>query len=532
MHPEVNGNGYRIPRTNVFRCYRELAWLIAMLFCSVDVAIADPARYFGIRVVDSVTGEGVPLVELETLHHLRFVTDNAGWVAIDEPELMEREIFFAVRSHGYEYPKDGFGFAGLKLKVNAGERATLSIVRRNLAERVGRSTGAGLLRDSVLLGLPQDSTPKPSDIRADVAGCDSVLTNEYRDRRYWFWGDTTRLHYPIGGSFHMTGATTSLESTPPKFGSDPLGNAEYFVDPAGAARALAKMPGDGPTWITAVTTIHDTTGIPRMLASYVKVRNMLEPYRWGFVQWDDNSETFVLVNSTDTRPVLFPEPQSHAFRIADGNDAYVYFCNPFPFLRVLQRDYVHTEAYEGYSCLQTGTVWNDARLDRTENGELVWKWRAGTPSPTQAELIEGLRQGVFQPGDRLPLLIDIDNGRRLHAHFGSVAWNAYRGKWIAVFCELGGESSMLGEVYMAEAGALEGPWVRAKKILTHDRYSFYNPKLHSFMDEEGGRFIYFEGTYSNTFSGNEHPTPRYDYNQVLYRLDLAQPELWASESSK
>ena len=91
---------------------------------------------------------------------------------------------------------------------------------------------------------------------------------------------------------------------------------------------------------------------------------------------------------------------------------------------------------------------------------------------------------------------------------------------------------MLGEVYLAEAAALEGPWVRAKKILTHDRYSFYNPKHHPFMVEEGGRFIYFEGTYSNTFSGNEHPTPRYDYNQVLYRLDLAQPELWASESSK
>jgi hypothetical protein len=28
-----------------------------------------------------------------------------------------------------------------------------------------------------------------------------------------------------------------------------------------------------------------------------------------------------------------------------------------------------------------------------------------------------------------------------------------------------------------------------------------------------------------TFSGNEHPVPRYDYNQLMYRLDLDHPGL-------
>ncbi len=38
--------------------------------------------------------------------------------------------------------------------------------------------------------------------------------------------------------------------------------------------------------------------------------------------------------------------------------------------------------------------------------------------------------------------------------------------------------------------------------------------------------IFFEGTYSITFSGNKgQPTPRYDYNQVLYKLDLDDPRL-------
>ncbi|HEY3281595.1 MAG TPA: hypothetical protein VGN26_04925, partial [Armatimonadota bacterium] len=71
-----------------------------------------------------------------------------------------------------------------------------------------------------------------------------------------------------------------------------------------------------------------------------------------------------------------------------------------------------------------------------------------------------------------------------------------------------------------------GPWVYARKVVTHNKYSFYNPKQHPEFDEEGGRRIYFEGTYTFTFSGSEEAaTPRYDYNQMMYRLDLADPRL-------
>jgi len=43
---------------------------------------------------------------------------------------------------------------------------------------------------------------------------------------------------------------------------------------------------------------------------------------------------------------------------------------------------------------------------------------------------------------------------------------------------------------------------------------------HAFLDRDGGRAIHFEGTYTNDFSGNAEKTPRYNYNQILYRLDL------------
>ena len=40
-------------------------------------------------------------------------------------------------------------------------------------------------------------------------------------------------------------------------------------------------------------------------------------------------------------------------------------------------------------------------------------------------------------------------------------------------------------------------------------------------------FIFFEGTYTHTFSGNAQMTPRYDYNQIMYKLDLSDPRLAA-----
>jgi len=105
-----------------------------------------------------------------------------------------------------------------------------------------------------------------------------------------------------------------------------------------------------------------------------------------------------------------------------------------------------------------------------------------------------------------------------------VRWNAWRKRWVLIAVESGG-TSYLGEVWYAESRDPTGPWRRARKVVTHDRYSFYNPVHHAYLDDEGGKRIYFEGTYSQSFSGAPEPTPRYDYNQVMYRLDLEDARL-------
>jgi hypothetical protein len=92
--------------------------LLATLgFLAAPADVPPAPRPFVITVVDDQTGRGVPLVELKTVNELRYVTDSAGVVAIIEPGLTGQTVFFHIKSHGYEYPKDGFGYRGKALAV-------------------------------------------------------------------------------------------------------------------------------------------------------------------------------------------------------------------------------------------------------------------------------------------------------------------------------------------------------------------------------------------------------------------------------
>src|SRR6266446_1116765 len=132
-------------------CFLFSLWLLEQ--CSVFPASASPTNgYFTIEVVDDQTGRGVPLVELRTVNKAAWWTDSNGIVAFDEPGLMDLEVYFQVSSPGYDYPKDGLGNKGVKLKPVRGGSATIKIKRLNIAERLYRVTGQGIYRDSVLAG--------------------------------------------------------------------------------------------------------------------------------------------------------------------------------------------------------------------------------------------------------------------------------------------------------------------------------------------------------------------------------------------
>ena len=421
---------------------------------------------FVIRVVDAATGKGVPLVELRTVHEVRYHTDNAGLVTVADPELQDTEVYFQVQSHGYQHPEDGFGFRGVKLQVIPGEEAIVRLDRINLAERLYRITGAGLYDHSIAAGR---TTPLARPLlNGRVFGSDSVLTALWKGKVFWIWGDTNRPEYPLG-NFHVTAAVSELPETG---GLDPsVGvNLRYFENPDGFVKSVAKMPGEGPTWLSGLVVLPDAQGKERLVAHFVKVRGFLDVYRRGLCEWDEEAELFREV-------LVFPDsqkhtPAGHPFEVKTDGTRSIVFADPLPTLRI-------PATYE---------AWKD---------------------PEQYESIR--REETFH---------DAESGERVTPHRGTIAWNDHRQRWIMIFTETGGESSQLGEVWYAEAKSYLGPWDRCVQVVTHDRYSFYNPKQHPYFSPSGTSDLYFEGTYTATFSKSPRKTPKYDYNQVLYRLDL------------
>lgn len=472
---------------------------------------------FVIRVVDEATGRGVPLVELRTVSGVAYITDSNGVVALDDPGLMGQRVFFHVKSHGYEFPKDRFGYSGAAMDVTPGGTAMLQVKRLNIAERLYRVTGEGIYRDSVLAGI-QVPIRQPL-LNALVAGSDSVVNGIYRGRLYWFWGDTNRLGYPLG-NFHVPGATSKL---PGDNGLDPAVGVdlEYFVGQDGFAKETCRMPGDGPTWITGLTVLRDPDGRERMFAAYAKVRPPMTVYQRGIVEWNDETQEFEKrIEFSVDAPAA---PHGHPFMGEDHGQLYVYFGDPYPFTRTLADPlhFLDLSTYECFTCLSpTGDVERDAE------GAVQWRWKRNAAPMTQQREAQLITDGKLKLEEARLQLREAQTGAAVTAHRGSVCWNQYRKRWIMIATQQYGTSA-LGELWYAEADSALGPWTTAVKIVTHDKYSFYNPKQHPYFDQENGRIIYFEATYSSAFSGNQHPTPRYDYNQIMYRLDLADPRLAA-----
>ncbi len=457
---------------NVFnRKLDRLALVLPSLCLITTVSALEPCR---IEVVEKGSGWPVPMVELRTTHNVRLVSDNAGLIAFDLPELMGRETWFDVIGHGYEIPKDGFGYRGVRLTPQPGKTLKVEVTRTIIGRRIGRLTGAGLFAESQKLGQELQWA------ESGVLGCDSVQNAVHRGRMFWLWGDTTMANYPLG-IFDGTSATTAVQ--PLSSFEPPLRlKLDYFTDINGRPRGIAKMPGSGPTWVSGYLSLSDSNGTPHLVGTYVKIKPPMEAYERGLCVWNDTTANFerhrVLWSKSEKSPKPPPAPDGHpAFWKDPAGKEWVLFGNPLPFLR----------------CPATFEAWQD---------------------PATWETLK-LQDSLVSAAD----------GSHVKLHTGSIAWNAYRQRWVTVFMEKLGKPSAFGELWYAEAKEPTGPWGKAVKILTHESYTFYNPRLHPEFTPTNSPILLFEGTYTMQFADRPPPTPRYDYNQILYRLDLDDPKL-------
>jgi len=440
---------------------------------SITSAIAYGAEPCRIEVVDKENGWPVPLVELRTTHQLSFFTDNSGLIAIDEPDLLGREIWFNLSSDGYQVKPDGFGSVGTRVKVESGKKHRIEIERTMIAKRIGRLTGAGLFAHGEKLG-------EPSPLEGSgVMGCDSVLLSRYRGRLFWLWGDTSVPEYPLG-NYNSTAATTT--ASPLENFQPPLALGFDYLKEGNKIRGVAPIPGSGPTWLGAMTSVKDRNGEERLVATYSKIENHLDEYDIGLCVFDDTKGIFTPARrlwkkGEGNKPVV---PRGHPFqwKDQDGKD-WLLFGDPFPTLK----------------CPAAFEAWSDPSQ---------WTEIPSSASPRDAD------------------------GKEIQPHRGSVCWNEHRKKWITVYTQNFGKPSAFGELWYAEADSPLGPWGTAVKVLTHRNYTFYNPRIQHELTPTDAPFIVFEGSYTAEFADHAQKTPRYDYNQILYRLDLDDPKLAAA----
>jgi hypothetical protein len=467
----------------MFRLPRRAAGIASLVLTAVvtgaySTFAATPCR---VEVVDKQNGWPVPLIEFRTTHDLVLVTDNAGVIAIDQPELMNREVWFNVAGHGYERRRDGFGFGGVRITPKPGETIRVEVNRTIIAKRLGRLTGGGIFAESQKFGDHADWK------ESGVFGCDTMQTAVHRGKRFWLWGDTDLPHYALG-VFDSSSATT--EPRPLTSLEPPVAlRYKYFTNDRGVPRGVAKFPGDGPTWVTGYVSLPDEHGRQRLVGTYAKIKPPLEAYEVGLCVWNDQADEFTPVrklwskSSGAAKPSLKPDGHPALWKDDDGRE-WLLFGNPLPDFR----------------CPATFEAWQNPET-----------WESLQPQ-------KNLRSA--------------SGGEEVAPHAGSIAWNSYRKRWVTVFHQLFGKPSMLGEVWYAEADAPTGPWGPAVKVLSHDNYTFYNPRLHQDFTDPGSPILLFEGTYTTTFADKPQPTPRYDYNQILYRLDLDDPALAPAQTNR
>lgn len=455
----------RRPATPIIRSF------LILLGSLAAVRAVEPCR---IEVVDKENGWPVPLVQLTTTSGTSFITDNAGVVAFDNPEDMDRETWLTVFSHGYELPADGFGNRGVRFTPQPGGALKIEIARKQIAKRLGRLTGSGIFAESQKLG--KFTHWKESG----TTGSDTVHTAAYKGKLFWLWGDTGLPGYPLG-IFNTPVATSTLH--PLASPEPPVAvTYDYVRDEKGSPRGTLTIPGPGPVWLAGLISLPDREGKERLVATYSKIKGELDPIEFGLAEWNDTTSSFEVVSTfwkhSETQPKppgTFPDGHPVIAKDAAGKP-WAYF-NGLP----------------DFKCPATYEAWKD---------------------PSQW-------QHVANP----KTLKAADGGEDVTIATASIAWNDYRKKWTAIIQQKHGKPSFLGEIWYAEGDTPEGPWGPAVKIITHENYTFYNVQIDWQLMSPGSPVLLFEGTYTTLFTDNKVKTPRYDYNQMLYRLDLDDPAL-------
>lgn len=547
--------------------------LLAATIFAASTTIGAAGGYFALQCVDKATGRGVPRVLLSTVDHSTWLTDSNGMAAIEVTGRENLVTFFVVATDGYEVASDAFGNRGVKVTLVAGGNATVHLMRTQKAERLYRLTGFGVFYDSVLLNLPVP-TSRPL-LNGGVLGQDSILSVVFDKKTHWFWGDTNHMSYPLG-NFETSGATSCAPTAADPeacLSPDVAIDLTYFTvqDPSTGGVFTKKMApfdtqlGSLPTWIGSVSVIpdvgeHSIDGVA-MTMLFQKPNHDFSTAAIGAAVWNPEQQNFTqpinwsLANPsqvaagccgqavTNSAQIKAREgPWSTVITMDDGKDWVVFAGQtrgvwPMSVTRVpaTVAAFKDADQYESFTPLLTGSTPDAPKLGRDANGDPDWQWRRGVPPLTQKMELALVQHGKLRPSERRTVVY-ADDGAELTLAGGSVHWNGFKQKYIAIIGATPGpvpdalhsvasapKPSFDGEIYYAESDSLTSGWSNATLVITHSEseMSCYNPlQLPMYDDDEAGR-IYITCTFVNSFSGVVHKQEKYDYNNMVFGLDLA-----------
>ena len=454
-------------------------------------------------------------------------------------------VYFGISSDGYEVHANGFGMRGTQVTLTAGGNATVAMTRTQLAERLYRLTGFGVYFDSALLGLPAPSAHPL--LNAGVLGQDSILLVQFAKQLHWFWGDTKRMAFPLG-NFETTGAT----SCDPAFPSDDSGGAcagaqkrvdlTYFSQPEPSTgdvfvRGMAPFePHNLPTWIGSVAVVPDSgpTAVDgvAMTCLWTKPDHSMSTTRQGAALWDPRAANFseagadwpldggaakvtagccgqAVTNSAQTKarggaPTTVVSMDGADYVVFGGQTRGVW---PLSVTRVaanLAGLADHTQ-YENWTpvlpLLNSSAPPADWKVERDEQGTVVWAWRRGAPPLTQAAEQALVASGELKPAEQRTVVHDQD-GAPLVLSGGSVHWNAHRGKYIAIVGARPGHAPPWRDARADANIEGAGPWAQASREFPVGAHAAAGTKPHATKPSFDGEIYYAEGDSLTAGWGN------------------------------
>ncbi|RYZ59452.1 MAG: hypothetical protein EOP07_03960 [Proteobacteria bacterium] len=470
--------------------------------------VPGPNESHAIRVIDKVSRRGVPLVFLVDEKGVTRLTDSQGYLAYHHLDEMNKSHTFTITSHGYSS-------SSKTLTATQGATTEIELERRMIAERLYRTTGQGIYRESYLLGLTMPT--KNPNVNGLVMGQDTVDSTLYKGKIFWTWQDTDRVGY-VFGSFANTAATSAL---PANGGLNPdLGvDRDYYVGNDGFAKPIAPdfAPTSALTWLGDLVAIPDASGEERLYGRFAKVKGDGSFVRGGWALFDDAATKFRDLNLAENDPVLNLPAAPLRFNTPTGDKLY------FGLRRVAAtaESLFDGTQHESFTAYKAGTK----NLETDADGRPVFSWKKGTEVASEADLTALGVSSDYQLNDGHKFKGLNGEGLGISGSQLNKVWNPYRQKFVGTIQQALGSPSTFGEMWFAEGDTPMGPWNYAVKVVSHDNYTSYNVKQDGLLMQNNGRKIYIEGTYTASFTQNATPTVRYNYNQVIYRLDLADQKL-------